>query len=364
MGWKEGNGKLRRSVTIRDVARKAGVAPSTVSRVIANNPLISKETQLFVRQAMEELGYVPNAMARSLANAVTWTIAIVMPRSAELAFQNPFFPEVIRGIASKTSEKKYDLLLLTPVTAEDEYLETMRVVKEHRVDGVIFLHSRTDQHLLQELADLSVPLVVVGRPLGEFPISWVDNDNIDASKQATDTLIGLGHEKIGFVSGPLDLVVSLDRQEGYKRALVDCGLKWDPSLIRVVDFLEEGGYQATAELLDSFPEMTALVVADDIMAFGAMRAARERNLKLPNDISIVSFNNTPMGQYMDPPLSSVEIQAHELGVEAADLLLHQLVERKIIVDRRIVPSELIMRKSIAEVPNLFHNYLNIQQDFD
>ena len=337
---------MKNAVTIRDVAKRVGVSPSTVSRVIANSPLISEETQVAVRKAMDELGYFPNAMARSLANAETRTIAIVMPRTAELAFQNPFFPEVIRGIGSKTSEERYDLLLLTPVTAEDEYQETMRVVKERRVDGVIFLYSRSDQHLIKELAELGVPQAVIGRPLGDLAVAWVDNDNIEASRQVTSELIRLGHRTIGFISGSLDFVVSLDRLEGYRKALAENGINWEPGLVRSVDFLEEGGYQATGELLDQCPALTALVTMDDIMAFGAVRAARERNLDLPENLSIVSFNNSPMAQYMIPPLSSVEIQAHELGVQAARLLLNQLEQRQASSNHCFVDVSFVQRRSM------------------
>lgn len=340
---------MKHIVTIRDVARRVGVSPSTVSRVIANSPLISEKTQLLVRKAMEELGYFPNAMARSLANAETRTIAIVMPRSAELAFQNPFFPEVIRGISSKTSEQRYDLLLITPVTAEDEYQETMRVVKERRVDGVIFLYSRSDQHLIKELVEWGVPQVVIGRPLADLPVAWVDNDNIEASRQVTHELIRLGHRVIGFISGPLDFVVSLDRQEGYRRALAENDIAWNPDLVRSAGFLEEGGYQAAGELLDGCPDLTALVTLDDIMAFGAVRAARVRNLKLPQELSIVSFNNSPLAQYMTPSLSSVEIQAHELGVQAALLLLEQLEQSKATSKHCFVEVTLVRRSSMASI---------------
>lgn len=338
---------MKHTVTIRDVARRVGVSPSTVSRVIAKSSLISEETQTVVRQAMKELGYFPNAMARSLANAKTRTIAVVMPRSAELAFQNPFFPEVIRGIGSKTSEQRYDLLLLTPVTAEDEYRETMRVVKEHRVDGVIFLYSRTDHYIIKELVELGVPQVVIGRPLGDLPVSWVDNNNIEASRQVTNELIRLGHRVIGFISGSLDFVVSLDRLEGYRRALIENGIGWNQELVRVVDFLEEEGYRGAGELLEQYPALTALVTIDDILAFGAMRAAREHNLELPRELSIVSFNNSPMAQYMIPPLSSVEIQAHELGVQAARLLLDQLEQCQATSNQCFVEVSLVQRSSMA-----------------
>lgn len=348
---------MKHTVTIRDVARRVGVSPSTVSRVIAKSSLISEETQTVVRQAMKELGYFPNAMARSLANAKTRTIAVVMPRSAELAFQNPFFPEVIRGIGSKTSEQRYDLLLLTPVTAEDEYRETMRVVKEHRVDGVIFLYSRTDHHIIKELVELGVPQVVIGRPLGDLPVSWVDNNNIEASRQVTNELIRLGHRVIGFISGSLDFVVSLDRLEGYRRALIENGIGWSRELVRVVDFLEEEGYRGADELLEQYPALTALVTIDDILAFGAIRAAREHNLELPRELSIVSFNNSPMAQYMIPPLSSVEIQAHELGVQAARLLLDQLEQCQAATNQCYVEASLVQRSSMVPTKHFFDNSL-------
>ncbi|CAA7601475.1 LacI-type HTH domain protein [Acididesulfobacillus acetoxydans] len=340
---------MKHTVTIRDVAKKVGVSASTVSRVIANSPLISEETREVVRKAMEEMGYFPNAVARSLANAQTRTIAVVMPSSAELAFQNPFFPEAIRGIGGVTSEQRYDLLLLTPVTAEDEYRETLRVVKERRVDGIIFLYSRSDQKVLAELAEMGFPQVLIGRPLEDLPLTWVDNDNIEASRSVTAELIRLGHRIIGFMSGPPNFVVSQDRLEGYKRALADGGITWDPECVCSADFLEEEGYRAAGKLLDGRPNLTAVVTMDDIMAFGVMRAARERGLDLPRELSLVSFNNSPLAQHMTPPLSSVEIQAHELGATAARLLLSQLELQQATSEHCFVQVSLVRRNSMAPV---------------
>ncbi|KLU62483.1 HTH-type transcriptional regulator MalR [Peptococcaceae bacterium CEB3] len=340
---------MKHTVTIRDVAKKVGVSASTVSRVIAKSPLISEETQEVVRQAMKDLGYFPNAVARSLANAETRTIAVVMPSSAELAFQNPFFPEAIRGIGSVTSEQRYDLLLLTPVTAEDEYQETLRVAKERRVDGIIFLYSRSDQKVLAELAEMGFPQVVIGRPLDNLSVAWVDNDNIEASRLVTAELIRLGHRVVGFMSGPPHFVVSQDRLEGYRRALADSGIKWDPACVCAADFVEEEGYRAAGQLLDVRPNLSAVVTMDDIMAFGVMRAARERGLRLPQDLSVVSFNNSPLAQHMTPPLSSVEIQAHELGATATRLLLRQLQQQGATPEHCFVQVSLVRRNSIAPV---------------
>ncbi|WP_031314288.1 LacI family DNA-binding transcriptional regulator [Caldanaerobacter subterraneus] len=332
------------NVTIKDVAKRANVAPSTVSRVIADSPRISKETKERVWKAMEELGYYPNAIARSLASKVTNTLGLIMPRSTEEAFSNPFFPEVMRGISVVAHREKYDLLLSTSGNKEEEKEAVIRMVKGKRVDGIILLSSRTTDELIPWLRDEKFPFVVIGKPLDARGVYWVDNDNIGASKLATTYLIKHGHREIAFISGSLEYVVSLDRLDGYKLALEENGLTFKRELVEQEEFSEDGGYRAMMKILER-AKPTGVVVTDDVMAFGVIRAAIDKGFRVPEDISIVGFNNIPLSAFANPPLTTIDISTFELGIKSAELLIARLKQKEIESDHIIVPVKLIERKS-------------------
>ncbi|AVX19726.1 MAG: LacI family DNA-binding transcriptional regulator [Bacillota bacterium] len=333
--------------TIKDVAKLAGVNPSTVSRVLANNPKISEETRQRVLQAMKELGYHPNLVARNLVTRSTETIGLVMPRAAEEVFLNPFFPEVIRGISSVARREGYDLLLATGETEQEEKEAVLRMVRGRRVDGVILLVSRVDNQLGAELQARKFPAALVGKPLHDWDMCWVDNDNIEAAYQATAYLLGLGHRRIGCIIGSLEFVVSLDRLDGYKKALQEFGVGFDRSLVAHGEYTQEGGERAMLELLDRHPDLTAVVVADDLMAFGAIQAVRERGMKVPRDVSVVGFNNVPMARFTAPPLTSVEIFTYELGVRVTELLIEKIRNPARKAGHDFIRTELVIRKSCA-----------------
>ncbi|WP_434564944.1 LacI family DNA-binding transcriptional regulator [Thermoanaerobacterium thermosaccharolyticum] len=332
------------NVTIKDVAQRAHVAPSTVSRVIADNPRISKETKERVFKAMEELGYYPNAIARSLASKMTYTIGLIMPRSAEDAFSNPFFPEVMRGISVVAHNEKYDLLISTSGNEEEEKQAVINMVKGKRVDGIVLLCSRTTDELIPWLREEKFPFTVIGKPLDSKGVCWVDNDNIGASRLATNYLIKHGHREIAFISGSLEFVVSLDRLDGYKLALEENNIPFVKELVAQDEFSEDGGYNAMMRILKQ-KKPTAVVVTDDIMSFGVIRAAIDYGLKVPQDVSLIGFNNIPLSAYANPPLTTIDISTFELGVKSAELLLKILKNKDYIADHIIVPVKLIERKS-------------------
>lgn len=332
------------NVTIKDVAERANVAPSTVSRVIADNPRISKETKERVWKAMEELGYYPNAIARSLASKVTYTIGLIMPRSAEDAFSNPFFPEVMRGISVVAHREKYDLLISTSGNEEEEKKAVIDMVKGRRVDGIILLCSRTTDELIPWLRDEGFPFTVIGKPLDSKGVCWVDNDNIGASKLATNYLIKHGHRDIAFISGSLEFVVSLDRLDGYKLALDENGIPFRRELAEQDEFSEDGGYRAMKRILEN-AKPSAVIVTDDVMAFGVIRAAIDKGYKVPKDISIIGFNNIPLSAFANPPLTTIDISTFDLGVKSAELLISKLQNKLDNADHIIVPVKLIERKS-------------------
>jgi DNA-binding LacI/PurR family transcriptional regulator len=337
------------AVTIKDVAKLADVAPSTVSRVIANSPRISERTKRIVRAAMEELGYHPNYHARSLANRSTHTIGIIMPSSGNTVFQNPFFPEVIRGISTKAHENDYGLYMSTGANQKEIYEGVVNMVQGGRVDGIVLLYSRIDDELIDYLLDRQFPFTIVGKPYQhEEKIVHVDNDNFRAAQEATDFLIQLGHKKIGFVGGGLDFVVTMDRLLGYERATRLAHLPFDKDYIVHQEFLLEGGQEAIKKLI-SLPEPpTGLVVADDLMAFGIVNALTDLGLKVPDDMSIISFNNIMLAEYANPSLTSVDIGIFQLGYTAADCLFKILNKEELESTRITVPHTIIKRQSTGE----------------
>lgn len=334
-------------VTIKDVAERAGVSPSTVSRVISDSPRISEKTKEKVRQAMKELGYHPNAIARSLVNKTTKTIGIVMPRSAEHVFLNPFFPEALRGIAKCAHDEEYCLLLTTGNTEKEQMESLNSIVFGGRVDGLILMYSRVNDAILHKVMELNLPFSMIGRPYNDENINYVDNDNVKAAYEATNFLIKKGHRRIGLINGSLNLVVSLDRFEGYKKALIENKIKLDESLLTSSDFVQQGGYDCMKIILSNPNPPTAVLVTDDLMAFGAIRAARELGFKVPHDISILSFNNIPLAEHATPPLSSVDINAYKLGFEAARLLIDEIMGKNKEKQKIIVETKLMSRKSVA-----------------
>lgn len=332
--------------TIKDVAAAANVATSTVSRVISDHPRISIETKRRVRQAMEELGYHPNFQAKSLAKSSTQTIGVVMPDSTDRVFQNPFFPEVIRGISSYAHTKDYALFLSTGSTAQEIFEGVVKMVQGKRVDGFIILYSRLNDPILNYLRKENFPFVVVGKPYKNVDeINHVDNDNIKAGKELTDYFIQRGHDRIAFVGGSPDLVVTIDRLEGYRQALQNAGLPvLEDYIICEKDFIE-GGEEAALELLDLKARPAALLVSDDLLALGVIKALKKKQLRIPEDCSIISFNNVLIAELSQPALSSVDIQVYQLGYQAGKCLIERMKEPNEPTKRIILPYHLVERES-------------------
>ncbi|EIT84556.1 LacI family transcriptional regulator [Fictibacillus macauensis ZFHKF-1] len=338
------------TVTIKDVAKLANVAPSTVSRVIANNPRISEITKRKVREAMSELGYHPNFNARSLANRQSHAIGLVMPASADKAFQNPFFPEVIRGISTILHEKEYALYMSTGQTEAETYEAVVRMVQGGRVDGIILLYSSVDDQVMNYLMEKKFPFTLIGKPLkNENLITHIDNDNFRAAKEMTDYLLSLGHEKIGFVGGSSDLVVTIDRLLGYEKSLRIHQIPYREPYIVHEEFLKEGGQEAIRKLMALEEPPTALLVMDDLMAFGVLSTLSEMQISVPEDLSVLSFNNVMLADFSTPALTSVDINIFQLGYEAGVCLLKLIHEPTLPPARITVPYQLVKRNSCMEL---------------
>lgn len=334
-------------VTIKDVAKLANVSPSTVSRVISDNSRISEETKKRVNEAMISLGYHPNAIARSLVNKSTHTIGVIMPKSAHLSLANPFFPEALRGISARANQEGFYVLLSVEDNEMDKHYNIENIVRAGVVDGVVMLYSRLEDETFKIFQDNKFPFVIVGKPVNgnANKVNYVDNDNIGAAHEATTHLINKNISSIGLITGPLNLLVSLDRLDGYKRALADRDITFNPDFVKESDFSEEGGFNSMEELLNSKNCPRAILATDDLLALGAIKAIKKAGLKIPRDISIISFNNIPAAEFLTPPLTSVDINPFELGYEATELLFQCLENKKPTSQARIVPTKLIERES-------------------
>ncbi|WP_040951953.1 LacI family DNA-binding transcriptional regulator [Gorillibacterium massiliense] len=334
------------SVTIKDVAKIAGVSPSTVSRVISNHPRISKETSKKIRAIMEEMGYHPNLMAKSLVSKTTNSICIILPKSAEELFSNLFFMELIRGIVTQANRACFDVMITSGGNEKEEVSAVSRLFNGRRVDGAILLYSRKDDPVIDFLQENGHPFVLVGRSEKYPDLLSVDTDNVKAAYDATRHLISMGHERIGFVNGPQNLILSQDRLSGYQKAMQDANLEMRSEWIVEGDFLQESGYRAMSFFMNLPNRPTALVVVDDIVAFGVLRGLRESNFKVPEDICMVSFNNIPLSELSDPPLSSVDIGIYHLGYTASQILIQSIQTGEAMHQNRyIIPHHLRVRES-------------------
>ncbi len=335
-------------VTIKEIAKKAGVSPSTVSRVISDNSRISDETKKKIRKIMEEMDYYPNVMARSLVSKATKTIGIIMPYSTEKAFANPFFPEVLRGISKAANNHGYFILLSSGDTEKEQIESLYSLVRGSRVDGVIVTYFKIDDPIFQQLKKIKVPFSIIGRPLKLEGINYVDNDNVKAAYKAVKFLIDRGHRRIGLIRGSSDFTVFIDRYEGYKKALEDKGLALDEEIIVSNRFEQEGGCRSMKKMLKSSQTPSAVLVTDDLIAFDLMRVAKELGYKIPDDISIISFNNTmPLCELSSPPLTSIEIHPYKLGFNAVEILLEE-IKGKRKPGKKVIETKIVHRKSVCE----------------
>lgn len=333
-------------VTIKDVAKAANVSPSTVSRVVKDSSRISEETKEKVRKVMAELGYHPNAIAQGLSNKTTGNIGIMLPRPTEDEFNHPFFSEVLRGISSVLRMHEKDILLSPAASEVEERRALQRMVLSGKVDGVILLSSQLSDEHIKWLHSIEFPFVVVGNPtyLGLDGLCWVDNDNVEIGKMMTQHLINKGYEEIGIITGDLKFTVNIDRLEGYKQVMEKANKQTNRLYMAQTELGEYGGYNAMLKILRN-GKPSAMVIVDDLIAIGAMRACHDKGYDIPDDIGIIGVNNISMDQYLTPPLTSVEIYPYELGQKATELLLNKMDRGSSYSDHIIIHGKLIERSS-------------------
>lgn len=333
--------------TSQDVAQKAGVSRTTVSFVLNDLPgvKISAETRQRVLDAARQLDYYPTAAARSLASGKTQRIGLVLGKGKDRLAADAFLPTFLQGITAAAHQRGYLLLLqlAEDISSPQAYAH---LIREQQVDGLILSGPRTDDPLLAQLAQERFPLILHGR-LAEYDFLHVDVDNQVGAYQATQYLIGLGHRRIGFVSNaPLCYLGAKARLAGYESALEEHNLPFEQDLLRTAAFLPRTGRAAMADLLRLPRPPTAILAASDVVALGAMRAIHQAGLEIPDDISVVGFDDILLAAEACPPLTTVRVPAYGLGWTAAEVLI-TLIDSQEPVSSVVLSPELIVRESCA-----------------
>lgn len=327
--------------SIKDVAERAGVSVATVSRVLNHDPRVKAHLRQRVLEAVAELDYHPSRIARGMRNQTVAVIGLIISD-----IQNPFFTALVRAVEDVAYSHQYTVILCN--SDEDPQKEQLyaRVLIGERVSGVIIVP--TCQEACHLLLKRGLPLVVVDRKLPGVKADSVTLDNTAGAYAATRHLIQLGHTRIGLVSAPLHVSVGLERRLGYEKAMLEAGLPLDETLIRTGDFKETGGYRATKDLLRLDPRPTAIFVVNNLMTTGALQAIHELGLRIPEDLSVVGFDDMPWLSLLTPPLTAVRQPVYEIGRAAAQLLFERINLDTVGPNREIVlQPELIVRGSAA-----------------
>lgn len=333
---------MRRRPTSADVAARAGVSRTTVSFVLngRTNVAIPPATWRRVEAAARELEYYPHVAARALAGGVSETIGLVLRQSAEQVAEDALLAEILWGIASEAKESGYQVLVEPLAPSDGRYRD---LLLSRRVDGLIVSGPRSDDEELASLINDGFPIVLQGS-LPSLRATSVDVDNRAGARIAVAHLIELGHRRIGCITNaPLAYTAAAERAAGYRDALAGAALD-DSAIVVEGAFDAASGYAAMQELLQRAPDITAVFVASDIVAFGALRALREAGRRVPADTSIVGFDDIPLARHFDPPLTTIHLPARELGAAAGRALVARLAGRA-QMERTLLPTELVIRES-------------------
>lgn len=338
------------AVTIKDVAAVAGVSPSTVSRTCKNNPSISEETKERVRKAMAELGYEPNFQASNLASQNSRTIGIILPASAKEVYENSFYLEAIQGISHYCNGRQY---MTTIVTGQDEaeILDAVRSMsRSGKVDGFIILYSKKEDPVIDYLFNEGLLYILIGKATQYTNQTiYIDNDNLLAGREAAEYLYQLGHRRIAYLGSDSSLMFSADRKAGYQLALASHQLPVRPEYCVEVKNVSENNEEAIRGLLMQKDRPTAILVSDDILAVSLERVCLENHLAIPEDLSIISFNNSLFARLTSPQLTSIDIGAGQLGSEAASQIINHIENPNLLATKIIVPHHLIERDSCCKI---------------
>ncbi len=327
--------------TIRDVARQAGVSHQTVSRVINGKEDVSADTRALVEAAIAQMGYLPNAVARSMARGQTHTLACISPNLTDYTLAS-----VIEG--AETEARQHDYFLLSSSATDPESFSRLvdELVGHRRVDGLIVINPYSDKRF--EHLPENFPVVFVGAQSHEQNISSVCLDDEKVAYEATRHLISLGHTDIALVTGPMEEDCCQDRTEGYRRALKEAGISFDETKVIEGDWSATSGQSALLSFIEQGRVPTAVFAQNDRMAMGVLRAARDANIKVPSQLAVIGVDDMPLSSYFDPPLTTMRQDMPRIGQEATRMLLDIIQKKNTDLCEVKLPAQLVVRHSTSD----------------
>lgn len=335
----------RKTLTLRDVARLAGVSTSTASIALAGSERVSEATRQAVLRAAAQLNYIPNSQGRALRSRRAGALALVIPHPSHHVFTHPVFMDLLEGITAVANERALTTIVSTGLEADDGTPAYMRIMDAKQADGVIVASASSNDQNVDRLLASGYPVTLIGRSPHRPTLHCVGIDDLGGARKVTDHLITVhGHRRVAHLSGPLDHQSAADKLEGYKSALGKAGIAFDDRLLVESDYTQEGGYAACLELLDRDPP-SAIFAANDQMALGAVEALGDRGLTVPGDVAMAGYDDIDLARVMQPSLTSVRSDLVQVGRFAAERLIRLMDGEAPAPRQRELPTELVIRTS-------------------
>lgn len=340
-------------VTIKEVAKKAGVSTATVSRVFNNVGPVDEETRRRVKAVAQALHYTPNAMGRSLSTKRTDAIGLILPD-----LHGEFFSEVIRGADQIAQQHRFHLLVSSSHTTRQELAEVLQVMRG-RVDGLIIMSPQIDTHTLQTYLPRSLPLILLNCHVGDDSFDAMNIDNVAGAQEMVRHLFGHGHRHIAILKGTEKNLDAEGRLQGYRQALQEAQVDYHDRYEMAGDFTEASGYDGASRLLEMTPRPSAIFASNDSMALGALSALREHGVEVPGEMALAGFDDIPIARYLSPALATVHVPIYDLGAAAMRKLLHAFTEKNSHVrEHALVPTHLVPRESCGCPKQSYQEQIN------
>lgn len=330
--------------SIKDVALRARVSTTTVSHVVNRTRFVSDPVRHEVEAAIRELNYVPSAVARSLKSNSTKTIGMLIPNCS-----NPYFAEIVRSVEDHCFGAGYTLILCNTDDEPHRQSAYLQALTEKRIDGMIIISTGEGKDFQRMLHGLPIPMVLLDREIDEVNCDLVETAHLQGGLMATEHLIGLGHRRIACLAGPANLNSSAQRIEGWRSALAKAGLAASPELLWHSDFTSQGGFNTMQAILASPLAPTAVFVCNDLMSIGALSAAHQAGTQIPQQMSLIGFDDIELAQFASPALTTIAQPKQRIGIAAVDMVLERIQGGRIQARQVILLPELIVRNSTAVV---------------